>query len=178
MCAKARCAILNKKGGGTMHEKVAAYLAEQAQKAREADLQAREQRLVELGLWEQEFDPEERGYSAEYPLIEDGRYYRKAAVPVTDGEWAEICACAENPKPTRDRRKNPVGQALRVIGMGIYAVGFLVGAGIYVYSRQYGVYEMALLQLVSTWVTAAVSGTVFLGFSEVIRLLTPGDDEK
>lgn len=161
-----------------MHEKVAAYLAEQAQKAQEADLQAREQSLVELGLWEQEFDPEERGYSAEYPLFEDGRYYRKAAVPVTDGEWAEICACAEKSKPTGGRRKNPVGQALRVIGMGVYAVGFLVGAGVYVYSRQYGVYEMALLQMASTWVTAAVSGTVFLGFSEVIRLLTPRENEK
>ncbi len=146
-----------------MNEKVAAYLEEQRKKTREA----RGRKLVELGLWEKVFDPEEKGYSEEYPESEDGKFYRKAPVEVTDEEWADICRYAGG-SPAR----NPVSRALRVIAMCIYIGGGVIGLLLCLYVvASYGGFLAGIFQAGSMWVSAAIFGTVMLGLSEVIRLL-------
>ena len=73
-----------------MHEKVAAYLAEQRRAAAAAEAQERERTLMDLELYEAEYMPE-GGEAAEYPELDDtGRRWRKIAIPVTDEEWAQI----------------------------------------------------------------------------------------
>ena len=151
-----------------MYEKVAEYLEQQRQK----ELALRKKQLVEMGLCQREYLPEgtrqTQDVVQEYPYTEGERRYKVAAIPVTDEEWAEICAHADTKS---GRRRNPVSRALWVFGILAYAVGIIQGIWQYQNFEMYGDYITALVQMLILWISAGIQGTLLLGLSEVIRLL-------
>ena len=151
-----------------MHEKVAEYLTRQRQK----EQTVRQKKLVQMGLCEREYLPEgtkqTQDVVQEYPYTEGERRYKLAAIPVTDEEWEEICAHANAESP---RRRNPASRALWVFGFLAYALGAVQGIWQYRNLEMYGDYVMALIQMLTLWISAGVQGTLLLGLSEVIRLL-------
>ena len=60
--------------------------------------------------------------------------------------------------------KTMIAKALRIIAIAIYIVGF-IGGGLA------GPVTESFAAILLVWISAAVSGTLMLGFSEVIRLL-------
>jgi hypothetical protein len=83
-------------------------------------------------------------------------------------------------KVARAYKQNWVALALQVLAYITYGVGLLVGFVIgnqtyevpFVYSSgSYSVTEFSFTLALSYWAAALISGTVFLGFAELINLL-------
>ncbi len=60
------------------------------------------------------------------------------------------------------KKENTIAFVLKIIALAIYVIGAIVGL-------MAGAYE--LLEVLLIWAKAAILGTVFLGFAEVIKLL-------
>ena len=148
-----------------MNEKVEAFLREKEQARREEETQSRNQRLLALGLYEMEFAPDNE-MSPEYPLFQDGKFCRKVPVEVTDEEYAAICA-ADTPEK-KDWPELPVDKILFVLAMVVYFTGLIVGISFG--SGQY--YEsFSLLTASTVLIYAVLIGSLFLGLSELLKLL-------
>lgn len=66
--------------------------------------------------------------------------------------------------PTTSTSSNIVEKAIKIIALVVYVCGLIVGIAA---GDETGRFLITLLY----WVAAALSGTLMLGFSEVIRLL-------
>ena len=157
-----------------MYETMADYLAEQREKRAAQAERARQAKLVELGLYSMEYLPEETETTTEllmeYPCRDEaGRRYKKVPLPVTEEEWAELCRYEPRARLAAARQTNPICRVLRLIAGIFYISGFVLGLLAAGYAATAGV--NGLFQMLSTWFSAAVSGTAFLALSEIIRLL-------
>ncbi len=141
-----------------MHEKVASFLT---QKQAEETIR-KNKHLVDLGLYEKVYS-NSTTYSDEFPYPEEDEkgaiinYYKKVAIDITDEEYAEIKKHSFAYSP----HKNAIAIALTVIAWIIYIVGFI--SGIIITSNA----SAAL----TYWFGSLISGTTFLGFAEIIKLL-------
>ncbi len=140
--------------------------------------------LLKLDLCEREYSQENKR-SAEYPCCDytTGRYYKEVPIKVTDEEYRELIKYANESKEDNltyapDETKNPVAGFLWFIAMALYIGGFLSGivfanktvdVGGYYYSRTATKFMWSVA--LTYWCTAAVSGTLLLGFAEIIKLL-------
>lgn len=133
-----------------MHEKVKEYLD---QKQKEAQRE-REQELIALGLFEREYRPEGES-NAVYPEYdsETQKYYRKVPVLVTDEEYEQIRMFSRKSGVNR----NKVATALSVLAI-LTGVSGVIG----------GLIRGTLLL---SGLSAAISGTILLGYAEIIKLL-------
>lgn len=160
-----------------MHAGVKEYLEKQWAVEAAAKKKERDEFLIELGLFEKVFSDNDQ-YSDEYPNYEwDAekqitRYYKKVPYEATDEEYeaikkASMIKASKNNATTSD---NVVGYALSVIAWVIYIggiiAGFYFGASVSEYSNEFSL-EIAIVY----WCIAFVSGTMFLGFAEISRLL-------
>lgn len=66
--------------------------------------------------------------------------------------------------PTANASSNFIAKVIKIIALVVYACGLIVGIAA---GDETGRFLITLLY----WVAAALSGTMMLGFSEVIRLL-------
>ena len=66
--------------------------------------------------------------------------------------------------PTANTSSNFIAKVIKIIALVVYACGLIVGIAA---GDETGRFLITLLY----WVAAALSGTMMLGFSEVIRLL-------
>lgn len=66
--------------------------------------------------------------------------------------------------PTTSTSSNIVEKVIKIIAIVIYVCGFFAGIMV-------GLQVESFLTTLLYWVAAALSGTMMLGFSEVIRLL-------
>ncbi len=86
-----------------MHPLVEEYLAKSRIKNAEESNKEKEKRLIELGLFEKEYAPDNQ-WTSEYPEVEyKGQaqlHYRKKPVEVTDEEYAQILDVSEH-KPKK-----------------------------------------------------------------------------
>ncbi len=129
-----------------MHPKVEKFL----ELRRQAEAEDRERTLVRLGLWERAYCPEgEAASPAEYPEQDGDRRYRKAPLPVTEAEWAEIRRYAGRAK------RNGWRTGLQVCGV------LCCGGGLFSFFS--GVWEGVLL--------CAVPAVALFGLAEVLRLV-------
>lgn len=158
-----------------MNEKVRQFLiVKQAE-----EKQKRDEALIELGLFEKQYNPYDQ-YDSDYPYSEwdeqtgTTRFFKKVACPVTDQEYAYIKKYAGS-SGTDTANSNPVANALSVIAWVIYIAGFI--AGFYFgtieigsfYGRSQSEFSFAIAMVY--WCGALISGTIFLGFAEIIKLL-------
>ena len=161
-----------------MNDKVKRFLSDQAEK----EMKAREDYLISLGLYEKRYTDYQH-YSEEYPESEwdsegtEFKYYKKEAIAVTDEEFEEIKHYAQiNLKHNNDDdRNNAVAGALTAIAVVIFIAGLILGLvmGIdEVGSRRNPEYEWDFAVTMIYWGSAFISGMMFLGFAEIIKLLT------
>lgn len=154
-----------------MNPKVEEFLAKKKKEKEEQELKKRNSVLLKLGLCEKEYAPEGKDYSdgyTEYHYDEkEGKniYYKSVPIEVTDEEYAEILKYASI-KDTSESGKNGVATVLKIIGIVFYIVGFIGGCIAGAAYRDFD-YLTALYY----WVAGIISGTLFLGFAEVIKLL-------
>lgn len=74
-----------------MHDKVRIFLEQKRQEESQQSRREQEEALIRLGLWEKEYESEKNSDQALYTETDpDGRRWRKAPIPVTPAEWAEI----------------------------------------------------------------------------------------
>lgn len=108
-------------------------------------------------MFEKECRPK-GGDPSKYPHYEydTSKYYNKVPIPVTDEEYEQILKHTETPK------RDGAAGALSFIGVLIYIIGFIVGCFFV---------KNSFTTALSYWVDAFVSGTMMLGFAEIIKLL-------
>lgn len=150
-----------------MNEKVAKFLEKEKRK-----------NLINLGLYDKIYAPDNI-QTDEYPLSEwDNtvlirKYYKAVPFKVTDEEYQQIIKLSQKPKvlPTSKPDKNTIAKFLTVIAWITFICGFIAGI---IWGNLLGDGEGALVGFIFMllfWFAAFISGTLFLGFAEIIELL-------
>ncbi len=153
-----------------MHPKVEAYLAEK-ETVRKAAHQAEKQRFLEKeGIFEFVPNPIQKdGYTSEFPDCEPdpntGEYVygKKTPVEITDEEY-ELLRAVSGVESTHNRNK--VASILQGIAYAIYIL-----AGLAAFIMLLSGDEYLLIPTLITLFSGLISGTSFLGFAEIIKLL-------
>ena len=148
-----------------MNPKLSDYFAQK----RLEEKQARDALLVSQGLYEKVYAPNDE-WSEEYPENEYDKkreiycYFKKVAIEVTDEEYEKIkkYAFASSTLPEPVNSSNGIATVLTVIGVIVYLIGFI---------GFFAMFNMNALSAFIILASAAISGTMFLGFAEIIKLL-------
>ena len=147
-----------------MNERVKSYLNEQ-----ELELQKQRSKYLmeELDFYDKEYTDSKES-TPQYPYKEtdtktnEVRYFKKVPISVTEEEYEKIIEATTKTKKVR-KSENKIALALKMIGALIYTSGGIVGISILGAEQvAEGLYALA---------KAAIWGTAFLGFAEVIKLL-------
>lgn len=151
-----------------MHEKLKKYF----EKAEEKENKLTAQELISVGLYEKEYS-EKNKYSYEFPNSEWDeenkiqKYFKKVPIQLTDEECEKFKKIYYN---SALKHTHPIANALSVIAFLIYIGGFIAGIVLGVETAEY--YEdFAFSVAFIYWAIALISGTLFLGFAEIIKLL-------
>ncbi len=164
-----------------MHEKVQAYLEKKQSLFAEKEKKEKNDLLIALGLYEKEYSPTNTG-TAEYSLYEWNNtekktyYYKQVPIEVTDEEFKEIKYWRNIAKDgSNTNNENTIATCLTVIAWILFIGGFIAGIALgnveaegYYRSHTEFSFGIALIY----WSISLISGLLFLGFSEVIKLLT------
>lgn len=167
-----------------MDERVKAFLERKQSEEKAAHDKEKQNTLIQLGLYEKEYSPDIT-YSEEYPCYENentdhyGKYYKAVPLEVTDEEYQIIkkYAKSENDADT-EIRENTIAKVLQVFSWILFICGFFAGIVFGNESIDVGFYSFSHTETkfmwsvaLTYWCTAAVSGTILLGFAEIIKLL-------
>lgn len=149
-----------------MHEKVRIFLEDRRKKAEEARKQAKNRYLINLGLYEREYN--EGGFSNEYTEYdaETAKYFRRNAIQVSDEDYAELCSLTEE-----EAAQNSIALVLTVLGWVAIIGGFFIGIVLGAVSNTGYERDFSWGVTLALWVRAFVIGISFLGFAEIIKLL-------
>lgn len=122
----------------------------------------RKDMLISLGLFEKVYSDKE-GLSSEYPYTDDNdKNYKIVALDVTDNEYIKILELSKQ----ENDKENKIGNLLIAIAWTIYCIGFMAG----IISGGSGD-EFSVIIMFEYWVSSFISGTLFISFAEVIKLL-------
>lgn len=151
-----------------MNERVAKFLEKEKRK-----------NLIKLGLYDKIYAPDNIRTN-EYPLSEwDYKdqikiYYKEVPFEVTDEEYQQIIKLSQKPKVSSGSKpdKNTIAKILTVIARITFICGFIAGIiwGIILLGDREGALVGFIFMLLF-WFAAFISGTLFLGFAEIIELL-------
>lgn len=162
-----------------MHEIVKKYLDDKKRAERERYEQEKQNNLIALGLYEKVYSSDNK-YSKEFSLTEwdddnnKNRYFKKVPIELTDEEYQEVMKYSEKEYATE---KNPVAAALTVIAWCIFIGGLIAGIAMGNVEVEKGYYykytttEFSFAVAFVYWCASLISGTIFLGFAEIIKLL-------
>ena len=137
--------------------------------------------LIDLGLYEKVYSPDNK-CSVEFCLSEwdeenyVSKYYKKVPIEITDEEYREVEKYAKK-EATEDASKNPVAVALTIIAWFIFIGGFIAGIVLGIIEVENGYYNtyaetgFSFIIAFAYWCISLVSGIMFLGFAEIIKLL-------
>ncbi len=161
-----------------MNEKVKGFLNEKAAEERKKYEEEKKKKVLELGLCEKVYS-EDGAYSTEFPYSEYDRvtlktkWYKREPISITDEEYEEIRKYSKVEK----ENENIIAQALEVIAWVIFIGGVIAGiilGNVEVLKGTYYQYtdtEFSFAVAFTYWCIALISGTMFLGFAEIIKLL-------
>lgn len=162
-----------------MHEKVQEFINEKKNEERRIYDSKKSQLLISLGLTEKVYS-DSKEYSYEFPYSEnvDGelKWYKIKAIEITDEEYEEIKKYSSKNNYV-EAPNNTIATILTVIAWIVYIAGFLAGmclANVEVTRGYYYTHtetEFSIGIALMYWGIALVSGTLFLGFAEIIKLL-------
>ena len=159
-----------------MNEKLKKFLDD----AKVFEAKEREERkqktLIELGLYEKVFSPnnqrsEEFNCESWDETNQEYKYFKKVPIVISDEEFQEV------EKYSREEvliQNNIVATALTIIAWVIFVGGFFAGiilGTVEVEGRYSTSVEFSFATAFIYWCVSLISGTVFLGFAEIIKLL-------
>ncbi len=162
-----------------MHEKVKEFLDAKKDAENKKYEEEKQKTLIELGLYEKVYSPD-NNYSEEFSSPEwdnansTYKYYKIVPVELTDEEFQEIKKYSKIETTTKS---NPVAIALTVIAWIIFIGGFIAGIALGTVEVERGYYytytdtEFSFAVAFVYWCVSLISGTMFLGFAEIIKLL-------
>lgn len=145
-----------------MDIRVQELLKKKRWQAMEAKKREKEEFLRSLGITEKVYSPHDF-YTDEYRLSEwdketkKQRYYKMATAELTDEEYEEL------KKVCGKTGENPVAKTLHAIAVSAYILGALAGL--------ITMFNVDFLSGLAVMSGAFVTGALFRGFAEVIRLL-------
>lgn len=155
-----------------MHEKVEAYLNKMRKQQDEKEQKEREKILYKAGLFERKFlskDELKNNKEPVYYFFDEAKDENKPYVlqycAVTDEEFKEIKEYAAESN-VKAAKSNSIAVLFKVIAWLTYIFGFIAG-----FVLAYDGYEFVFSAALLYWAGTFVSGTVFLGFAEIIDLL-------
>lgn len=161
-----------------MNKKLEKFLATKKETERKLQEKTKQDTLIDLGLFEKVYSPN-NAYSDEYCFSEmdsdnqTSKYYKKVAIEITDEEYQEVKKYAKVKEPI----ENPIAMALTIIAWVIFIGGFFAGIILGIEEVEKGYYytytetEFSFAVALTYWGISLVSGTMFLGFAEIIKLL-------
>lgn len=154
-----------------MHEKVRAYLEYQKSKSTKESIEQKEAFLIELGLFEKEYNPNDY-FDSKYPRFDSDleKYYRHVPIEVSDEEYEEIkkyASIKDDSSIQVDSKTNVIATILRVFAWMTCLCGFILG----VIAGKVSSYEFSFSAALTLWIEAFVQGTMLYGFAEIIKLL-------
>ncbi|MBQ2968621.1 MAG: hypothetical protein IJE10_10950 [Clostridia bacterium] len=147
--------------------------------------EAKKKTLIDLGLFEKVYSPDNK-QSDEFSCYEwdsqtqTSKYYKKVPIDVSDEEYEEV---KKYSKQTEDvilnhfNKDNPIATALTVIAWIVFIGGFIAGIVLGTVEVERGYYytytdtEFSFAIAFVYWCASLISGTMFLGFAEIIKLL-------
>lgn len=176
-----------------MNEKLERYI----QKKRAQEAERRKNMLIEAGLFDKEYAPDNDPNNPSYPEFEydentgEPKRYRIVAIELNDEEFAEFMKYY-NPKTSQTQPtsikiphpgstlQKPYGggfklyHAIMIMAVAIFITGFIVGivAGVYYEPGYYrDIYKYNFGTTVVYWIVTLASGILMLGFAQVLKLL-------
>ncbi len=162
-----------------MNEKLKEFLDAKKDAEKKKYEEEKQKTLIELGLFEKVYSPD-NNYSEEFSSSEwdsansTNKYYKKVPVEITDEEYQEV---KKYSKKDDTSEINPIATALTVIAWVVFIGGFIAGialGNVEVVKGSYYTYtdtEFSFAIAFTYWCVALISGTMFLGFAEIIKLL-------
>ena len=146
-----------------MNDKVIEFIDNKRAQLKMDQVNKKNETLISLGLFEKLYsDTGEK--SEEYPYEDmDGKFYKKVACEVLEEEYKSIIEL------TSGIQKNRVSSILWGIAFAIYIVGVIAGFVGGSYNPDPS--QFSLTTACGIWVAFFISGSLFLAFSEVIKLL-------
>ena len=158
-----------------MNERLQEYLNKKAEEKRAKYESERDANLIAAGLFEKRFSPTGKAEDPEYPFSQWNKtenrmmYYKKVAIVITDEEYEEFLKAGPvKTAVVEEESKNAVASTLFGIAVTIYILMGLVG----------------LIAMIANFVMGLgvmfggfISGSVFLGFAEIIKQLQKINDK-
>lgn len=168
-----------------MNQKAQKYITSKKKELQKIKVSEKESFLIEQGLCEKVFapNPEQFGINhTEYPYYdynEDSNtygYYKAIPIDLTDEEFAEVYSAFKAVEDELDKEdgkdvpKSTNGMAvfMTIVAITIYIVGLVAGI---VIGKNFGGYWFSWTSASICWFAGFVYGSLFLGVSEIIRLL-------
>jgi len=150
-----------------MNERIKDFLAVKHEEEKKKFEEEKQKTLIELGLYEKVYS-ENSEYSPDFPNLDyegenNSKWFKKVGIEVSDKEYEEIKKYAKI-EADDSTANNPIAIILTIIAWVTYGIGFFAGLGII---EEYG-FGLPFV----FWCVALISGTTFLGFAEIIKLLT------
>lgn len=146
-----------------MSERIEEAIKELNAKKEAEDQKKRAALLMRLDICDREYNPDARGYTRAYPNWENGKYFKKIPLEVTDEEYAQICELVEEEVPTV---KSPnIVAVLKVFAYIVFFVGFIMGIIL-------GFALDNIIVLFSYLIIAGILGTVLFALAEIVSLLS------
>ena len=143
-----------------MHKMLSDFFNIQENNKKTEEELTKQKTLIRLGLFEKEYSPENK-YTSEYSFSEfdvntnSYKYFRKIPIHITDEEYKKL------KEYINTQEKNSISSLLISIACIIYVCGFIGGIA-----------SDSLVLFLSIFGASFISGSLFLGISEIINLLT------
>ena len=156
-----------------MNERLQAFFEKKQQEELEQNRKERARTLLELGLYDKVYSPTNT-YDEEYYMYEwdteEGiaRYYKLVPIEVTDEEYQEVKKYKNSARyMAANADKNTVASVLTVIAWITFVGGFIIG---FIYGAEVDT-DFSWMMTIVYWGVSFISGMMFLGFAEIIKLL-------
>ena len=162
-----------------MNEKLKEFLDAKKDAEKKAYEENKNKTLIELGLFEKVYSEKEE-CSTDFPYYEwdsvnsKSKWYKKVPIEITEEEYLEV---KKYSKKDDASEINPIATALTIIAWIVFIGGFIAGialGNVEVVKGTYYTYtdtEFSFGIAFTYWCVALISGTMFLGFAEIIKLL-------
>lgn len=155
-----------------MNEKLQAYFEDYNSKSEHKEKELRDEILIEEGLYEIETVEDDKDYDhVEYDAAGYPIFYKYKPFEVTDEEFAKIKEINDSKYKIFHTQSNGVATVLKVIAWLTYILGFFAGIAACAEINKYSSDAGGTTVLFTWWAAAFISGSLFLGFAEIINLL-------
>lgn len=160
-----------------MNQKLEQYLSRKEQEQRSVRERRKQELLLKEGLYDVQYLDEWRA-DAGYDNNRE-KYFIRVPIEISDEEYQllkEISKSSNNDFDEEDI-DNKIATTLTVIAVVIYLGGFFAGVilgNVEVVRGTYYTYtdtEFSFAVALAYWAVSLISGTMFLGFAEIIKLL-------